>query len=247
MALSTIIITKNEEKNIEECIKSVKFSSQIIVVDNNSTDRTVDLAKKQGAQVISGNYSDFSKQREAGMKIATKDWILYLDADERIEEDLRREIEATISLKEAQDVYRIKRKNFYFGKHEWYYYAKIERLFRKDALKGWHGQIHESPVFRGSVGQLKGFITHFTHTDLTSMLAKTIKWSDTEAKIRVDAKHPKMTWWRFPRVMITSFFSYYIKQKGYKAGTAGLVESLFQSYSTFITYAKLWELQSKPI
>ena len=245
MSLTTIIITKNEEKNIEECIKSVKFSNQIIVVDDESADNTVEIAKKNGAEVISGKFTSFSKQREAGMKEAKSDWILYLDADERVTEELRREIEKVITQKESADIYKIKRRNFYFGNHEWYFYAKLERLFKKDALKGWSGEIHESPVYVGSVRELKGFIDHFTHQDLGSMLDKTIEWSETEAKIRFNAKHPTMTWWRFPRVMIGSFFTYYIKQKGFKAGTAGLVESIFQTYSTFITYAKLWEMQKK--
>lgn len=245
MTLSTIIITKNEEKNIEECITSVKFSKQIIVVDNDSTDKTVEIAKKHGAEIVSEKFTDFSKQREAGMKIAECDWILYLDADERVTKELGEEIKKVISDQSSADVYRIRRKNFYFGKHEWYFYAKIERLFRKDSLKGWFGKIHESPVFTGRVGELTGFIDHFTHSDLASMTEKTIKWSDVEAKIRIDANHPKMTWWRFPRVMISSFFTYYLRQKGYKAGTAGLVESIFQSYSTFITYVKLWEMQQK--
>ena len=245
MNLTTIIITKNEEKNIEECIKSVKFSNQIIVVDNNSKDRTVEIAKKLDAEVISGEFSDFSKQREAGMLAVKQDWVLYLDADERISDELKGEIEKTIEDKDAKDVYKIKRKNFYFGNHEWYYYAKLERLFKKDSLKGWFGKIHESPVYTGSVGELHGFIDHYTHQDLSSMLDKTIEWSDTEAEIRLEAKHPKMTWWRFPRVMITTFLSYYFKQKGYKAGTAGLIESIYQSFSTFITYSKLWEMQKK--
>lgn len=245
MNLSTIIITKNEEKNIEECIKSVSFSGQIIVVDNNSSDKTVEIARKNGAEVINVNLFNFSKQREAGLKNVKYDWILYLDADERITSQLKEEIEKVISDKNSQEVYRIKRKNFYFGKHEWYFYGKIERLFRKDALKGWFGDIHESPSFTGSVGDLEGFIDHFTHQDLGSMTQKTIEWSDLEAKIRFETNHPKMTWWRFPRVMITAFITYYIKQKGYKAGTAGLIESVFQSYSSFITYAKLWEMQIK--
>jgi glycosyltransferase involved in cell wall biosynthesis len=245
MNLSTIIITKNEEKNIEECIASVKFSDQIIVVDNSSTDKTVEIAKKHKAEILEVKLSDFAKQRETGLKLVRNDWIFYLDADERVSPELREEIEKVINDPGSLDVYKIPRKNFYFGNHEWFSYSKLERLFKKDSLKGWFGRIHESPEFTGSVGELRGFIDHYTHSDLTSMTKKTIEWSTAEAVLRLEAKHPKMTWWRFPRVMASSFFTYYIKQRGYKAGTAGLVESMFQSYSTFITYAKLWEMQNK--
>lgn len=76
------------------------------------------------------------------------------------------------------------------------------------------------------------------------MVEKTNKWSDTEALLRFNSNHPKMTWWRFPRVMLTAFFNSYIRQGGWKAGAVGLIESVYQSFSMFITYAKLWELQN---
>jgi len=245
MNLTTIIITKNEENNIVDAIESVKFSNQIIVVDNNSIDRTTDLAKKNGAQVIIGTFENFSKQREEGLAHVKSDWIFYIDADERVTDELKKEFEKVISGRESKDAYKIKRRNFYFGEHEWFYHEDIIRFFRKDALKGWTGEIHESPVFAGDIGEVAGFLNHYTHRNLNSMLSKTIIWSDTEAAIRFNANHPKMTWWRFPRVMLTTFFRYYLRQRGYKAGTAGLVESIFQSYSIFITYAKLWEMQNK--
>ncbi len=75
------------------------------------------------------------------------------------------------------------------------------------------------------------------------MLNKTIEWSNEEAMARLESNHPKMTWWRFPRVMITAFLGYYVKQGGWKVGTAGLIESIYQSFSAFVTYARLWELQ----
>jgi glycosyltransferase involved in cell wall biosynthesis len=247
MNLTTIIITKNEENNIVDAIETVKFSNQIIVVDNDSVDRTVDLAKKNGAEVVSGTFENFSKQREAALSLVKSDWLFYIDADERVSDELKKEFEKVISENESKDVYKIKRKNFYFGEHEWFYHEDIIRFFRKNALKSWTGDIHESPVFIGEVGEFKGFLNHYTHGNLNSMLKKTIVWSDTEASIRFNANHPKMTWWRFPRVMLTTFFKYFVVQKGYRAGTAGLVESIFQSYSIFITYAKLWEMQNKKL
>ena len=77
------------------------------------------------------------------------------------------------------------------------------------------------------------------------MVNKTIEWSKTEAQLRLSINHPKMTWWRFPRVMITAFLNSYIRQGGYKVGMVGLIESVYQSFSMFITYARLWELQNE--
>jgi hypothetical protein len=119
-------------------------------------------------------------------------------------------------------------------------------LFKKNKLEEWYGDLHESPRVNGDIGELdEGFIRHYSHQDLTSMLNKTIQWSKIEAELRYNAQHPTMSWWRFFRVMLTAFYDSYIKQKGYKVGTAGLVESMFQAFSMFITYARLWEMQQE--
>ncbi len=94
-------------------------------------------------------------------------------------------------------------------------------------------------------GEIVAPVHHFTHQNLSQMLTKTIEWSDHEAKLRFDAKHPVMTPLRFVRVMITGFMDSYIQGKGYKNGTEGFIESVYQAYSMFITYAKLWEKQNK--
>jgi hypothetical protein len=146
-------------------------------------------------------------------------------------------------LKSKYSAFRLSRKNFYFGDHGWPYIEHLERLFVRENLEGWKGILHESPIIKGEIGDMDGFLIHFTHMDLESMLNKTIDWSDKEALLRYNQNHPKMSWWRFPRVMFTAFFNSYISQRGYKAGTAGIVESMYQAFSMFITYAKLWELQ----
>ena len=146
---------------------------------------------------------------------------------------------------DTESAYRIQRKNFYFGNNEWPYIEKLERLFKKSALEEWYGELHESPRIKGTVGTLEGFLLHYTRQSITAMVNKTIKWSEIEAELRFNNNHPQMSWWRFLRVMITAFYDSYIRQKGYTAGTAGLVESMYQSYSMFITYARLWEMQNK--
>jgi glycosyltransferase involved in cell wall biosynthesis len=245
--ISAVILTKNEENMIADCIESVKaLASEIIVVDSYSTDRTVEIAEHLGATVFQNKFEDFSTQRSFGLKHSKNTWILYLDADERLSRELSQEIKSKIQRKElTQNAYKLKRKNFYFGSHEWPRIETLERLFKKEKLRGWYGELHESPRIDGEVGILENYLLHFTHRDITSMLEKTIEWSKVEAELRIKAHHPEMKWWRFPRVMMPVFFNYYILQKGWRAGTAGLVESLYQVFSIFITYARLWELQNK--
>lgn len=245
--ISAIVIAKNEENMIADCLDSVSFCDEIIVVDGGSEDRTAEVAKRMGAKVFNFKSDDFSEMRNFGLRKAKGEWILYVDADERVSKELREEVTHLITNDgriQKLNGYSLKRKNFYLGsskKNEWPHIEKLERLFRKDRLRGWKGRLHESPIFVGQTGELDGFLLHYTHRDLSSMLAKTIEWSKIEAQLRFKANHPKITWWRFLRVLLTAFFDSYIMQRGWKAGVVGLIESIYQAFSMFITYARLWE------
>lgn len=244
--ISAIILTKNAEDLIADCIDSISFCHEVIVVDDGSTDRTPDIAKHLGAHVFTLIARSFSERRNYGLKKAKGKWVLYIDADERISSELKANILALIEKEKAPfSAYKLQRKNFYLGNHEWPYIEQLERLFKKTALQEWSGELHETAMVKGEIGQAEGFLFHYTHQDLTSMVAKTIQWSKIEAELRLKANHPKMTWWRFYRVMLTAFYDSYIRQKGYQVGTAGLIESMYQSFSMFITYARLWEMQNK--
>lgn len=240
--ITAVIITKNEEAMIADCLESLFFCSDVVVIDSKSEDLTVEIAERMGARVISHESKNFSEARNFGLEQVKTDWIFYVDADERVSKDLQKSLETTLSGSPFSAFY-VFRKNFYFGNYEWPYVEKIVRVFRKDDLRSWKGELHETPVVEGKIGELTGYLLHYTHRNLSEMVAKTIEWSKVEADLRIKAHHPKMAWWRFPRVMFGAFFDSYIRQKGWKAGTAGLVESLYQSFSIFITYARLWELQ----
>jgi glycosyltransferase involved in cell wall biosynthesis len=245
--LSVIILTKNAEDLIADCIDSISFVDEVLVIDDLSNDRTVDIAKLKNAKVISHSFSGFAERRNFGLKKAKSEWIFYIDADERVSKELEASIKDLLSSGNHAgfSAYKVKRKNFYLGNNEWPVTEKMERIFKKKALIEWIGDLHETPKYEGEIAELEGFLLHYTHRDLTSMLQKTIAWSNIEAKLRYDAAHPKMTWWRFPRVMGKAFFDSYVKQKGYTIGIAGLVESLFQTFSMFVTYARLWEMQQQ--
>lgn len=243
--ISAIIIAKNEEKMIADCIDSVSFCDDVLVVNSGSTDRTAEISQHMGARVLSVLTDNFSKMRNFGLDKAKREWVFYIDADERVSSELAESIQEHIqkSRKYEFTAYKVKRKNFYLGNHEWPVIEKMERIFKKSGLKKWEGRLHETPQFDGAIGELDGYLIHYTHRDLSSMLLKTIAWSKAEAELRYKVDHPKITWWRFPRVMLSAFYDSYIKQKGWKAGTAGLIESIYQMFSIFITYARLWELQ----
>lgn len=242
--VTAVIIAKNEEQMIGDCLDSVRFCDEIVVVDTGSTDNTVKLAKEKNAKVFHHEMTNYADIRNKGKEHAKNDWIFYIDADERATKELAEHIKKIIH-NTSFSAFKIKRKNFYFGDHEWPYIEKLERVFKKDKLKKWVGPLHESPVIDGEVGELNGYLLHYTHRNLSDMVKKTLVWSKIEAELRYKSGHPKMTWWRFPRVMTAAFYDSYIKQGGWKAGPVGIVESMYQSFSIFVTYARLWELQKR--
>lgn len=247
--LTTIILTKNEEDIIADCIDSISFSDEILVVDSQSTDKTVDIVKRMGAKVIEAKTNSFAERRNAGLKAAKYELVFYIDADERVSKQLQASIKRVLEEKDDTNIagYKVARLNYYLGNNPWPRIESMERLFYKKNLTGWSGRLHETPLVIGKIETIDGLLFHYTHRSLSLMLAKTIEWSEIEAKLRFEAKHPQMTLWRFPRVMIPVFFDYYIRQKGWKLGKAGLIESMYQSFSIFITYARLWEMQRQHV
>lgn len=243
--ISVIILTKNSEELIADCLDSVSFCDEIIVIDDGSTDRTVDLVKHLGARVFNSISISFADKRNLGLSKAKCKWVLYIDSDEQVSSELKKNILEIINkTKTEYEAYKLKRKNFYLGNHEWPTIEKHLRLFNKNSLKEWTGTLHETPLVDGETAEVEGFLLHYTHRDLSSMVDKTAKWSGIEAQLRFNANHPRMQAWRFGRVMLTAFWDSYIRQKGYKAGTTGLIESMYQAFSIFITYARLWEMQN---
>lgn len=240
--ISGVIIAKNASKTISKTLESLQFCDEIIVIDNISTDKTKEVAKKFNAKIYEFKSTSFADLRNEGLRKAKEEWILYVDSDEEVSKELKKNLLKEIA-NTSYSAFKVKRKNFYLGMHLWPYVENLERLFKKDTLKDWYGVLHETPRIQGTIGILDGYLYHYTHSDLSEMVEKTNEWSEIEAALRFDARHPRMTWWRFPRVMITAFYDSYFRQGGFKAGTAGIIESIYQAFSIFVTYAKLWELQ----
>jgi glycosyltransferase involved in cell wall biosynthesis len=244
--LTGIIIAKNEQKMIEDCLISLQFVDQIIVVDSGSTDNTNEIAKKYGAKIVKSGGTDYSQFRNAGLKAAAGDWVLYIDADERVSPLLRQEILETIKKPLTHSAYDLLRQNIYLGKHlthGGWGDDYVTRLLYKSHLSHWVNPLHEQPVFKGTSGKLTAPLIHFSHRDLSSMVDKTLFFTKYEAQLRFDAGHPPMVLWRFVRVILTEFWFRFIKLAAWKDGPEGIIDGIFQVYNTFIIYARLWELQ----
>lgn len=254
MKISIVIIAGNEEKMIVDCLNSCSWADEIILVAANSNDQTKFLSRKTVPSIkiieTDDEYNkNFSKWRNLGFNKTSCDWILYIDADERISASLKQEIlEIIFSEKNKETHYAIPRANFYLGKRVKFggsYPDYVKRLFNRKFFQGYKGILHEEPIIKGELGYLKSDLIHYTHRDLNSMLNKTLAWTDMEAEALFKTNHPKVVWWRFVRMMLTKFWERLIGQQMWKDGTVGFISVIFESFDTFIIYAKLWELQQK--
>lgn len=243
--ISVVVIAKNEEDRIGTCLESVKWADEIIVADNGSSDKTLDIAKKYTEKIIEFSEQDFATLRNKAAEKAGGDWLLYIDADERVLEPLKKEI-LDLTFKNDKSAYAIPRKNIIFGKevsygpykHDW-----VIRLLQKKDFGGWIGKVHEYPKFTGNLGYTTNSLLHLTHRDIDQVVLKSLAWSNIDAKLRYGAGHPKMSGWRFLRILITETFNQGIKRKGFFGGTVGIIDSMLQAFSLFITYVRLWQMQ----
>jgi (heptosyl)LPS beta-1,4-glucosyltransferase len=253
--LSVIIITRDEEEMISDCLKSALWADEIILIDTGSKDKTIPIAEKMGARAaarLEFKGYDFSGWRNRGLKEARGDWVLYLDADERITPLLKKEIleilnrQRRFSVNRFPTAFAIPRRNFYLGKEMNYggaWLDYVQRLFLKKSLQGWKEKLHEYPEFQGEMGKLKNPLIHLTHRDLGSMMVKTIDWTEIEAELLDRSGHPPVKWWRILRMMATKFWERVIKQQAWRDGSEGWINAVFEIFNTFIIYARLWEIQ----
>lgn len=250
LKISVIIGAKNEEKFIPDCLESVKWADEILVFINpDSTDKTEEIAREFKVRIIEQKPKEmnFAAWHNQGLKEAKGDWLLWVDADERVPPLLREEIEAAIRSKKYT-AYAIPRRNFLLGKelkHGGWSPDYVKRLFKKKNLEKWVGELHEEPVFEGEMGHLKNPMIHPQPERIEPALEKSIAWSGIEAELLLKAGHPKIVWWRVLRMGATTLFDRLIKKRGFLDGIEGWIESVYQSFHTMMIYLRLWELQRK--
>lgn len=243
--ISAIILAKNEERNIARCLQSVKWCDEVIVIDDNSSDKTLEIAKKHKAIVYSHPLNNnFSAQRNWGISKARQEWILFIDSDEIVTDALAYEISNLLglnqNLKNLNGFY-LKRSDFMWGKQLKYGETgniKLLRLGRK-GFGRWEGMAHEEWKIDGLVGKLINPLLHFPHETLSEFLKEINFYTDIRAS---DLKNKKAK--TYPLSMFSyplgKFLVNYFIKRGFMDGMPGLVFAIIMSFHSFLVRAKLW-------
>ncbi len=239
--LTVVVAAKDEAANLAACIESIRWASEIIVVEDGSSDDTVLIAEKAGAAVVKNPFETIGLQRNAAIASARSEWILVVDADERGSPELAREVGEVISAPRF-DAYRVPRRNFFLGKevrHGGWASDRPVRLFRS-RIRYNDSRVHEHVEVDGEVGELASPLGHEPYRSIDSWLEKLGRYSEWWAQDRYD---------RGKRVGILSvvsrpslrFLTMYIVRGGWMDGARGILLAAMASVSVFMKYARLWE------
>lgn len=246
--ITAVVLTRNEERNIIECLKTLEWCDEVIVVDDNSKDTTLELLKKTKAKVfVRGLDGDFSVQRNFALEKASGDWVIFVDADERISDALRYEIESSIS--NPLNIFSgffIKRKDVIWGKQLRYGETgniKFLRLAKKDS-GNWAGAVHEEWKTKGKIGALRNSIMHYPHQNISEFLNEINFYTNLRSKQLYD-RGARAYFWSILFYPKAKFFLNYFIKRGFLDGLEGLVFALIMSFHSFLVRGKLWTLWQK--
>lgn len=243
MKISTVIITKNEEKNIKRLLESIKWTDEIILVDDYSLDNTVKIAKTYGAKIYKRKFDDFSSQKNYGINKANGEWILCLDADEIIPPALKKEIKKIIENSAPAVAYYISRRNIIFGKeikHSNFSPDYHIYLFRKSAGK-MAGKVHQDFIVHGRIGYLKNALIHYNHKNISEFVQKMNRYTGMSDQGLMLSASEKFSLFKMTSKPLIEFFKRFFWHKGFLDGVHGLILSMLMAFYWFIIYAKLWE------
>lgn len=243
--ISCAIVVFNEERNIREALDSVAWMDEIIAVDSYSIDKTVEICREFTPHVFQRKWNGFGEQKNSAIDRATSDWVFILDADERVSDDLRAEIQRVLetSTPAGPVAYSLPRKNYYYGK--WIRWGGVYpdyqlRLFRRGVGRLDDSEPHNRFVFEGLHGDLTHALDHYTERTIEDHFKKFNNFTTLAARERGKTKK-RVRWSDLTIRPLFTFWKYYFKRHGYRDGVRGLIISVFASMYTFVKYAKLWD------
>ncbi|MBV9557925.1 MAG: glycosyltransferase family 2 protein [Pseudolabrys sp.] len=239
--MSAIIITRNEAENIAACLDALLFCDERVVVDSASTDRTREIAAKMGARVVDHEFAGFGPQKNFALSLATGDWILSIDADERVSSALAKEILAAIE-KPSQDAYAIKRISSFLGRKmgcNGLFPDRVVRLFRRGRARFTDDAVHERVVCEGPIGRLTRPLQHDTVRKLEDALARVDHYSTASAQMIVSSGR-RVSFVTGITHGLWAFFRTYVLRLGFLDGREGFLLAVANAEGSYYRYMKAW-------
>jgi len=243
--VSVVILAKNEASRIAQCLECVRWADDIIVVDDMSTDQTAEIARRYGAKVVKRPFDDFASQANFGLTHATGEWVLSLDADERVTPQLQDEIQAVLREPSDHVGYTFRRLNFFLGhcmRHGGWHHNTLH-LFRRDA-GSYVGKVHYAPDVRGRIGHLDADVERYPFQSLTQFIGRQNRYTSVEADaLRAEIPTLSECALRYQLSIrpVKLFWKSYVKKGGWREGMYGLVFAALYAWCEFLKWAKWWE------
>jgi len=245
--ISALVITLNEIRHIETCLKSVSWADEMVVVDAGSTDGTVEAARRLGAVIFHRDWQGYVSQRRFALERASNDWVLFLDADETVTEALKNDIRKRLG-KESCSGYRINRLNHFTGKpvlHCGWHPDWVLRCFNRRFADFPDVRIHEGIRVEGGVSELNGMLLHHSYDSIQDYILKMNRYTSLEVEDKLQRLSDKpIRWHDWILHPFSRFHRMFVVKKGYQDGKIGLLVSLLSSLYLFVLYAKMWEHQN---
>lgn len=243
--ISSIIIAKNEEANIGRCIDSQKscIDEIILVVDDSSSDKTLEIAKEKGVKCFHQKWMGYSKTKEFALSHTSNEWVFWIDADEALTKELAVEINIFKKNTPAHEAYSIPRKAYFLGRwimHGGWYPGRVTRLFNKTKAGFSESDVHEKLIVNGAIGELLNDMEHYTDPSIKHYFSKFNRYTSLAAEeLEKKGKHFKIT-----DILLRPFFLFikmYILRGGFLDGMQGFMLAVFSANYVFTKYCKLWE------
>jgi glycosyltransferase involved in cell wall biosynthesis len=240
--ISVVIVTKNEERNIERALESVRDAAEIIVIDSFSSDNTPKICKKYTDKFFQKEWQGYAKQKQDGIDLAANEWVLILDSDEFVTPELKEEILKTVRENKHAGVY-IPRKNFFAGKwikHGGWWPDYTLRLFKKTSGHMEQRAVHEKIVVDGKTAYFKNPINHYTYNSISEFIDKNNVYSTLAAE-ELGKNNASANILDFTIRPLFTFVKMFFLKLGFMDGMYGLILALLYSYYTFLKYSKVYE------
>lgn len=242
--LSAVIITKNEEKNIERCLNSLKWVDEIVVVDSGSQDRTLEICRRFGCKILETEWLGFGPTKQLAVNAATHNWVLSIDADEEVTPELQTEIKTILQQSQPLNGYRIRWLSYYIKK--WVRYSGWNKQYKLKLFNRQYGHfndslIHEKVLLEGPIGKLNHALKHHTYPDLTTFTRKMDSYAEMGARMLYDQGKKGSLWSAYIHAM-AMFVKMYFLQWGFLDGQVGLILASNYAFAVYYKYLKLWEM-----